>query len=93
MATLGMMYPARGGSGFGSDEGGVIWSRRSTPHRGVCITYWEPGAAASVAAAADGDGGDGSDGSVGTMKTWLTAKRTASTLVRAVITVKKCCDD
>ena len=39
MATLGKMYPARGGS-LGSDEGVLSKVRGSTPPREVCITYW-----------------------------------------------------
>ena len=33
MATLGMMYPARGGSGLGSDKGVLSEVRGCTPPR------------------------------------------------------------
>jgi len=38
MATLGMMYHARGGLVWGQVRGGVIWSQGGL-HQGVCMTY------------------------------------------------------
>ena len=40
MATLGMMYPARGGLVWGEIRGVLSEVRGSTTPRGVCITYW-----------------------------------------------------
>ena len=39
MATLGMMYPARGGLVSSQMRGVLSEVRGSTPPRGVCITY------------------------------------------------------